>query len=284
MAIHNLIYVLKPEYKGSGMHAQYLANTYGDIFAACEFNQNAIPSRNRIWLLHNPFFYKWPITQRCNDVSFIRKTFTKLPFHKKFTNGFSYFKSSPKLFTGWFPTIYQSHFEANCNLGIGYYARDCRVQSNHAFADFACRYLKDIPIITMGQVEHIPSKLKQLKNWQHTTNNKIFWKSCSHYFYYRPSDIEDPFPHTLLEAIQSNHRIISPIDDRRRHQDGIDDLLSFISFDTTFEDGICAQHCDELDATAWNNIIRHNIEQFDGLDVTGHSMYECFCKLKDLYG
>lgn len=282
--MHSLIYVLKPKYKGSGLHAQYLASTYPTIFNACDFDNDTIPIRNRVWLLHNPFFYKYSILKRMHDISFVRKNFVKAVPGKKMTNGYSYFKHNKTLFNGWFPTIFQSHFSVNQNPSIGYYVRDCRIQSNFAFTNFASK-LKHIPIITMGQLENVPNELRSLPNWRHTTDNNDFWKSCSHYFYYRCSDIEDPFPHTLLEAIQSKHRIISPIDIRRTHRDGIDDLLSFIDYDVDFNEHKHGKPYCELNAEQWQNIVFFaEKNNFNGLPCDKKSMYDIFCKMKDIYG
>ena len=78
---------------------------------------------------------------------------------------------------------------------------------------------------------------------------------CSHYFYYRCSDIEDPLPHTLLEAIQSKHRIISPKSKNRTFCDGIDDLLSCIDYDDDFISYNIGEYCELLDAKNWKNFM-----------------------------
>lgn len=282
--MHNLIYIMKPGYKGSGLHAQYLAESFPYNFKSYDLKLGNIPTRDRIWILHNPSFYDYPITARAHDISFVRENFCKAIPGKKMTNGFSYFKRYADQFDAWFPTIYQSNFNASQDICIGYYMRDCRQQSNYAFADFA-EQCKGIPIITMGQIESVPLKLRQNKKWRHTTDNQFFWSSCSHYFYYRCSDIEDPFPHTLLEAIQSNHRIISPIDIGRTHRDGIDDLLSFIEYDLQFDDSKEGSQCDALDASNWSNIINFAEQNdFPLLPFSQKTLYDEFCKMKDIYG
>ena len=110
--------------------------------------------------------------------------------------------------------------------------------------------------MTMGTKSFIEHLIPPNVKWFHTYNNELFWKSCSHYFYYRCSDIEDPLPHTLLEAIQSRHRIISPIDKNRSFVDGIDDLLSCVDYDTTFKPYNIGDKCDLLESSNWVNFIK----------------------------
>ena len=207
-----------------------------------------------------------------------RKEFAKVFPGRKLVDGYSYYRSNIDKYQCWFPTIYQSNFEVNDVPSIGYYARDIRVQSNIAFVDF----IKDlnVPIITMGDKYCIEKYLWNNKNWRHTYNAEDFWKSCSHYFYYRCSDIEDTFPQNLLEAIQSKHRIISPIDINRAFKDGIDDFLSCIEYDETYIEDNKGQYCECLDAKKWNSYIHELIEtQFKRHSIIYNGLlYDWICK------
>lgn len=267
---YNLIYQLKSREVGSGIVAVNIAQTYPDLFKAIDFNNEKIPESGRIWYLHNPFFYKrFSISRRISDFIFLRENFCRTIPGKHLTNGFSYFKNYRESYHRWFPTIYQSNFERNTEYeSIGYYIRDIREESNEAFVQFVQDLPNDFPIVTMGTVELIQSKLAQRKNWFHTYSSKLFWKSCSHYFYYRPATFEDPFPHTLLEAIQSNHRIISPKNPRRQFNDGIDDLLSVIEdYDCKFISGKVGPSCQQLMASYWKKFMQLLVEnEFKPLD------------------
>lgn len=251
----NLVFKLKAKEGGSGQHAIFLSQTYPELFRAIDHHdQNVQNLSNRIWILHNPKFYDLvKLVDRANDFSCCRVEFVSMVPGKHLTNGFSYFKSGR--FDGWFPTVYQSHFSCSQALCIGYYARSVRVQSNLAFIDFAKNLPIWIPIVTMGTKELVEGALHGRKNWKHTYSNEEFWKSCSHYFYFRPSDCIDPFPHTLLEAIQSRHQIISPMNLSRSFKDGVDDLLSCIEFKTRFnpltESADLAEECQELSYGVW---------------------------------
>ena len=122
--------------------------------------------------------------------------------------------------------------------------------------------------------------LNNNKNWHHTYSNKEFWRSCSHYFYYRPSTFEDPVPHTLLEAIQSGHRIISPKDDRRNFVDGIDDFLSCIKYDISFNENECGKKCKELTSFFWRSKLEFLVENSfnDSLTIKSTGLlYDWIC-------
>lgn len=198
---------------------------------------------------------------------------------KKLVDGYSYYRKNIDKYQCWFPTIYQSNFEVNDVPSIGYYVRDIRQQSNMAFADFANK-LSGVKIITMGDKECIQKYLQLNPNWTHTYDANTFWKNCSHYFYYRCSDIEDTFPQNLLEAIQSKHRIISPKDKNRTFEDGIDDFLSCIEYDETFIENNTGKHCECLEASKWSNFI-HELanSKFERKSIIYHGLlYDWICK------
>lgn len=182
------------------------------------------------------------------------------------TNGFSYLKSHVGTFKYFLPDIYQTDFGIADEPSIGYYVRDCRIQSNNEFIKFLNGLQLGIKIVTMGTKELIQDKIPSHVEWFHTYDHHLFWKSCSHFFYYRCSDFQDPLPHTVLEAIQSKHRIISPINKNRNFKDGIDDLLSCVNFDETFKPDKRGEYCSHLDAKNWNRFM-YNIAE-DGFKIT----------------
>ena len=234
---YNLIYFLKQKEIGTGITSIYLKQTFSDLFNCVNCYTEELPVANRIWRLQNPFLYKnIPLQSRLNDIWCLRSKYCNFFPGKRITNGYSYYKQYQQLYTSYFPTIYQSSFKKATELSIGYYAREMRNESNLAFVEFIKHIPADIPIITMGTKELIENHIPTNRLWKHTYDAAEFWKSCSTYFYYRCSDFEDPLPHTLLEAIQSKHVIISPKSKYRIHEDGIDDLLSCTDFTDKFTD------------------------------------------------
>ena len=122
---------------------------------------------------------------RLNDFMFLRKDYALFFQNKRIlTNGFSYYKDNSDIYATWFPTIYQSNFGINDMPSIGYYAREVRHQSNIAFCDFIKTIPSNVPIVTMGDKSLIEKQLYSNKYWKHTYDNDVFWRSCSHYFYY----------------------------------------------------------------------------------------------------
>ena len=285
--MYNLIYVLKKHEFGSGLHALYLTQSYPELFNSYNYFTDSLPNNNKIWILHNPFFYKNnSLTAQKTDFVCVRHNYINCIVGKKIINGYSYYKYNYDKYYNWFPTIYQTYFEKNHNNdAIGYYIRDIRHQSNYAFINFIKTLPSNIKIITMGTKSLLQNELSQYKNWMHTYDNREFWKLTSHYYYYRCSDFIDPFPHTLLEAIQSNHRIISPISNKRNFVDGIDDLLSCIDFDIKFEPEKTGKPCKILTSDYWKKYMYQLISSNFEYQVPKCSglLYDLAIKLYDKF-
>lgn len=260
----NLIYRLRSHELGSGLHALNLARSYPDLFDAVDFSRQKVPGDCRLWILHNPFFYReQSVLSRASDYICTRVEFCKMMPGKHLTNGFSYFKRSRELYHGWFPTIYASEFTSKpSETCIGYYARDIREESNLAFAEFASHLPRGISILTSGTREVIERHFHGDPSWQHTYDMKQFWTRCSHYFYFRPASFQDPMPHTLLEAAQAGCRVISPKNPKRNFEDGIDDLLSVIQdYDETLVEDRNAPKCRILsDTSRWHNLLEQLVQ------------------------
>ena len=255
---YNLIYILKPGVGGNGLTAGYLAGTYGSMMRAVELKDADQYDEGRIWILHSPSFFKdGNFTGRANDRMMIRADLSGKYPGIPITNGWSYLMANRGKFKGFFPTVYEAPFGINNIPSVGYYYRDMRVESNLAFEEFVKTLPPETPIITMGDDHCINQDVYKDRIWRHTHNNTDFWESCTHYFYHRPKDFIDPLPHTLLEAIQTGHRIISTTGKgKRKFKDGIDDLLTCIdSYDTEFRPENSGCPCEALSPDLWRKII-----------------------------
>lgn len=278
---YSLLYRFKPKEFGAGIFGIHMEECYPEFFKSINYKE-FVPERNKIWILENPYFYSYPFIKRFNDYSFLRRDYTHLfPYKCRLTGGFSYYKMFNGIYKSYFPTIYDVHFSRNSYPSIGYYIRTMRTESNLAFIDLINKLPNDIPIVTMGTKESLEKYLSNRKNWYHTYDSNIFWKKCSHYFYFRCSDFIDPFPHSLLEAIQSGHRIISPKNNRRNFIDGIDDLLSFIEYDETFIEANIGKPCDLLTGAYWKTYIENLIcTDFENPGtIYSKSLYDYACKM-----
>ena len=249
--MYSLIYQLKRLELGTGLMSIGMEKTYPGLFRAFDIRSESIPEHRRIWQIQNPYLYRFGKIDRVNDHVFARENFARFFPGKKMTNGFSYLKSHRDTYSHFLPTIYDSHFGVSDVPSVGYYARDCRIQSNLAFSDFTMTLPDGTRVVTMGDKRLTDDIVNPRLERVHTYDREVFWKSCSHFFYYRCSDIEDPLPHTLLEAIQSGHRIISPRNPQRDFEDGIDDLLSCIEYDEAYVPEARGVSCEFLNSSAW---------------------------------
>ena len=128
--IYNFLYNLKPKEKGTGLMSINMEKTYKGLFCSYNMDNGNPPLENRIWQIQNPYLYDNHKHIKINDYVFIRSNFINSCVGKKMTNGFSYLKNHRSLYKYFLPTIYQSEFGISETPSIGYYARDCRVQSN----------------------------------------------------------------------------------------------------------------------------------------------------------
>lgn len=182
--------------------------------------------------LHN---YTFPINfytlKNINHICFTREFKTANLFNSA-TNGFSIYKkyNTVKYFI---PTILSSYTINNTNTPInityGFYSRpDCVGDSLIYLYDYI-KTQKIFNLVTCGVRYDKFKSIPQL-NWTHTTNREEFFNSITHYIYPKSGNFIDPFPHTLLEAIQCGKQIISPKLNSRIHFDGVDDILQMIKY------------------------------------------------------
>lgn len=141
----------------------------------------------------------------------------------KCQSGFSYVKRRIDLYDCFFPTIpsYQRINEPT-NVCVGYYARSVRQDTDREFIDFASTIPLDVPIVIMGDRINIG------RPYHYTQSDDEFFSLCTHYFYMRSSVIEDPYPHTLMQACQCGCSLLMP-ENARPWKDGIDDILNVCS-------------------------------------------------------
>jgi hypothetical protein len=92
------------------------------------------------------------------------------------------------------------------------------LDTDKEFQSFAATIPLEIPIVVMGD------KIELSRPYIHTTDEDVFFSMCTHYFYMKSSLVEDPFPHTLLQACQVGCSILLPKTERT-WKDGIDDIL-----------------------------------------------------------
>ena len=165
---------------------------------------------------------------------FIRSEYNK-PFVRSVSNGFNYYKNDPKI-KFYFPMITDFSCENSCDeLVFGFYSRKGIAPDSY---QWFCDFLRDntIPckVFTMGDYILDLTRYTSVTEHHHTYDNIEFFSSISHYVYPESHRFVDPFPHSVLEAIQSNVQLIIPSWGNRDFKDGIDDLKSIFCYHTHF--------------------------------------------------
>lgn len=194
-----------------------------------------------IFLTQVPTAYNIPVNgialRNVNHLVYIRSN-RITPMLNSCTNGFNYYKRF-KLIKNYIPTI--TPFSVNKNKRddpcLGFYQRNFITRDSFDWFRNCLSTLKcDVDVYLMGDPPKIDfSSLNHVRNVTHTYNNEEFFSNVTHYIYPRSKTWVDPFPHSILEAIQSNCQIISPTIHQRNHMDGVDDLLSCIEYHDEFD-------------------------------------------------
>jgi hypothetical protein len=152
------------------------------------------------------------------------------------TNGFYSFLDN-KLFKNYipwftdFPLIHPIKRDKPC---IGFYCRFGHFLAVAMFKNLLENLKTKVDVYIMGSDGHNFSKYPMVDKCEHTLNNKKFFSNITHYVYPEDKYHYDPFPHSLLEAVQTGKQIIIP-DGERDFRDGITDMQDLILFHRDFD-------------------------------------------------
>lgn len=145
---------------------------------------------------------------------------------RKCINGLSYYNNFPYLYQSFFPTVVvEDKLKVKKEkIALGYYFRDIRYDGAMYFInDLLPKIDKNIPIFILGISDFPYIKDRKIIC---TFDSDYFFNNITHYFYFKSNIILDPFPHSLLEALQKGCTLIVPENKKRIYKDGIDDILS----------------------------------------------------------
>lgn len=118
---------------------------------------------------------------------------------------------------------------------VGFYIRPFLVPDALDYAvNFAKNVQHEIRLYILGECDHNFSKYKNIISYNQTLDNKEFFSKITHYIYPKSAWFKDPFPNTLLEAVQCNKQICLPTIIGRNHKDGIDDISEVIKYHIHF--------------------------------------------------
>jgi len=160
------------------------------------------------------------------------------PLLNSCTNGFYYYKRNKKI-KHYIPmitpfSVTKTDRPIPC---LGFYERNCITRDSFDwFMDIIKNLKVDVDIYFMGNPPKInfSSLSNHVKSTTHTFDNEEFYSNITHYIYPRSKMWDDPFPHSMVEAIQTGCQIISPLIKGRDHLDGVNDVLDCIKFHESF--------------------------------------------------
>lgn len=192
-----------------------------------------------------PSAYNIPINgihlRDVNHLAYMRNEYIT-PLLNTCTNGFHYYRTFAKI-KNYIPFITPFQVEKKeSNLPcLGFYKRNFVTKDSfHWVMEMLKNLSVDVDVYLMG--EHSAIKLEGLsphvKSVTHTYDNREFFKNVTHYIYPRSKTWVDPFPHSMLEAIQTGCQIISPLIKGRDHLDGVNDVLDCIKFHESFNPNV----------------------------------------------
>ena len=187
------------------------------------------------------------------DIVYIRKDI-KTIFKWKTTNGFSmYIKND--IFYNFVPMMIPM-FQPNINIRtdkivLGYYLRpQYRPDDYQMFCDFVYNLKIPVDLYVMGSfVFPFNGKTKLIRNLIYTTDNVEFFNNITHYVY-SMSNVFDPWPTTLQEAVNANKQIII-LEQKRNFKDGIDDICENIKYHKVLDTEIYYNNSNSI-INKWN--------------------------------
>ena len=154
------------------------------------------------------------------------------PLYTNCTNGFYYFHKHPK-FDNYIPMITDfpvQEITQPQEICLGFYVRKWLTPDSF---DCFIRILDEFPhkvdVAIMGDHNPQIEKHPKVLHYNHTHDNVQFFSYITHYFYPTSRYFVDPFPHSVLEAVQCGKKIIFPTI-HRDFKDGIDDIKDCITW------------------------------------------------------
>lgn len=261
--------------RGAYTEAECLANHYN--FNMNVFDGNSNIDMNEIRSSHDRviFTYQNPNNLRDKkllnskyynvDIQYIRYNIPT--FYKyKTTNGFSVYLEHP-LFINYIPMmipIFDNKKTDYSNINLGYYIRpQYRPDDFKMFLLFLNNLKYDINLYVMGAFTYPFTEFKHVKKIIYTRDNNIFFDNITHYVY-SESNVHDPYPTTLQEAVNCNKQIIM-LKQNRNFKDGITDIENCIDYHTDLNINIYHDNTESI-LNKWNYdkfynyIINNNFE------------------------
>lgn len=218
----------------------YDIDSISDIVSIRDKNSTLVFQTQGIHLYNQKYNF---LKAKPTDVVYIRHEQSPRMYTNPVNNGFSYsqVKNTKNKNFSWenhikyfSPVLY--NFEKSTKdiePTIGYYLRPTLTpDATNWFLEFLNNLETPVKLYTMG-IEINYSNHKNVLSHTHTYDRFEFFKNTTHYIYFKSNSFIDPYPHSLMEAVQSGCQIIVP-ENKRDFYDGIDDILSCVNYHKTF--------------------------------------------------
>ena len=214
--------------------------------------------RRLIFRTQVPRCYSIPINfvklRKLNHIIYLRARYLS-PLYNSCTNGFYYYKMHEKI-QNYIPMItdFPKIDKQPSSICLGFYVRKWLTpDSFNCFVDILDNMKERYDLCIMGdendQLENHPN----IRSFKHTNDNYEFFSRITDYFYPTSRHFVDPFPHSVLEAVQAGKQIIFPKIDRP-HKDGIDDIKDCINWHEDFNPDVNLDNkCQLLTASNFRN-------------------------------
>ena len=164
--------------------------------------------------------------QKLNYVIIIRDEHSLSSFNSA-NNGFHYYKSHSSI-KHYIPFITDFSVDNVINQDVpclGFYMRAFLIPDSYlCFVNMIQNIKTKIKVYILGHDSYDFSAFKNVIEYKQTYDNKEFFRNITHFVYPQSRTFQDPFPHCLLEAVQSGKQIILPFIKGRYFKDGIDDI------------------------------------------------------------
>ena len=180
-----------------------------------------------------PRCYRIPVNfvrlRKINHLFYLRARYIN-PLYTNCTNGFHYFRMHEG-FNNYIPMITDfPKIERPKEKCYGFYVRKWLTPDSYdKFIDILNNLKFKVNVTVMGDNSPEIKNHSNVLHYNHTNDNVQFFSEVTHYFYPTSRYFVDPFPHSVLEAIQTGKVVLFPKIERN-FKDGIDDIKDTIGY------------------------------------------------------
>lgn len=220
-----------------------------------------------------PRCYSIPVSfvhiRNINHIFYLRSNYVS-PLYNSCTNGFYYYHNHMG-FQNYIPMITDFPIQETDDKQetcLGFYCRKWLTPDSYdCFIDILDSLKHKVNVAVLGDDDKKIKNHNNVLHYNHTNVNVQFFSYITHYIYPTSKHFVDPFPHSVVEAVQSGKTIIFPKIERN-FKDGIDDIKDVIVWQEKFNHERNVDKHHPFKAKLWNgfyhDVFENNWEfQFD---------------------